>query len=145
MMEDQLPDDSRIVRYASPTKAEIPGSAFVRAEKDKDGLSVNWLCFQGTPEEQVAEVRRRSRLTLKANGRFFRVQIDQVRRHLQRNASDVGFVVICDPQNAEGERVEDTSHSLVTDLPAWDDAAAELIGDLIAQCIIEPHFPGRIV
>ena len=146
MKGDQLPAGARVLRYASPTRAEIPGTAFVRSPKDTDGLSVNWHeCFPGILEEQVVAVRQLIRQTLKKNGRFLLIDVDTVKAHLAMHAPDVNLAAIEDPLEADSDYFADPSHALLMGLPTHDDSPeSERIGDLIAQCIIEPQLPGRI-
>ena len=146
MKGDPLPTGAHVLRYASPTRAEIPATAFVRSPRDTNGLSVNWReFFSGNLEEQVASVRQVIRQTLRKNGRFFLINVDAVNAHLAIHAPDVSMGAIEDPLEAEGGRPADPSHALLTGLPVHDDSPeVERIGDLVAQCIIEPHHSGLV-
>ncbi len=136
-----LPHEAHVVRYVKPTdvrdSGKIAGAAFcLRAWRaDDTRLSVNWLeCFDNlTKEEQVAEVRRLSRLTMRQRGRLAELNVGATKEHLRSRLDSVRFVHA--PLAAEDTHEADPSHSEVNDLPAEDSPEAELIGDMIAQTI----------
>jgi len=136
-----LPDAAHVVRYVKPTDVrdggKIAGAAFcLRAWRPDDtSLSVNWLeCFDNlTNEQQVAEVRRLSRLTMRERGRLAELNVGATKEHLRSRLDSVRFVNT--PLAKEGTHEADPSHSEVTALPSADSPEAELIGDMIAQTI----------
>ena len=141
MTGPDLPDEAHVVRYVRPTDVrdggKIAGVAFcLRAWRPDDtSVSVNWLeCFGNlTQEQQVAEVRRLSRLTMRGHGRLAELNVGATKKHLRSRLDSVRFVHT--PLAAKGAHEADPSHSEVTDLPAADSPEAELIGDMIAQTI----------
>lgn len=153
MNGDELPDDSHVVRYVKPTLVREDGSVggeVFQLRSGEDNLSVNWLeCFSGiSKSQQVAEVRRRSRMQLRLNGRLAELNVGRTKGHLHSELSDLRFVR--DPLDAEeheGGFEADPSHSEITGLPPADTPEAELIGDMIAECVtavypgIQPENP----
>ena len=141
MSGQELTDDSHVVRYAKPTLVREDGSVggeAVQLRSGEENLSVNWLeCFPGISKpQQVDEVRRRSRLQLRPTGRFAELQVGPTKQHLHAELASLRFVH--DPLPAEGEFEADPSHSEITGLPA-DSPEAELIGDMIAECVTAVH------
>ncbi len=143
MNGDPLPRGAHVFRYAPPSKAKIPGSAFVRRSTDNDGLSVNRVdYFDGDREEQLRRIRSIIHCDLRKNGRFFEIDVDTAAAAVAPKV--IGAIE--DAVDAAPPRYPnaDPSHALITGLPAHDDPEAERIGDLIAKCIIEPHHPGLL-
>lgn len=141
MTGKDLPDDDHVVRYVKPTSVrsdgKIAGSAFcLRAQRPDDtGLSVNWLeCFRGrTKDQQVAEVRRLSRLKMRERGRLAELNIESTLQYLRDELDSLRFVH--EPLVAEDDYDADPSHAELVGLPPADSPQAELIGDMIAQTI----------
>ena len=142
MNGDALPDDSHVVRYAKPTLVREDGSVGGEAFQLRSGegsLSVNWLeCFPDISKpQQIAEVRGRSRLQLRPNGRFAELAVGQTKEYMRDQLADLRFVH--DPLEAEDGFEADPSHSGITGLPPADSPDAELVGDMIAECVTEVH------
>ena len=142
MRGDELPDDSHVVRDTKPTLVREDGSVggeTFQLRSGEESLSVNWLeCFTGmSKSQQVDEVRRRSRLQLRPNGRFAEVHIGRTKQHVDVELANLRFVH--DPLPAEGEFEPDPSHSEIAGLPAADSPEAELVGDMIAECVTAVH------
>ena len=95
---DDLPDDAHVVRYVKPRKllgdGSVDGSEF-RLRPDDKGLSVNWLeCFRDrSKEEQLAEVRRLSRLQMRASGCLAELNVGATKRHVQHEVAALRFVM----------------------------------------------------
>ena len=138
MTEQDLADDSHVVRYARPTlvreDGSVGGEAF-QLRREELSLSVNWLeCFEGlSVPEQLDEVRRLSRLQMRSNGRLAQLRVDRTRNHVRSELEVLRFVH--EPLAAEGEYEADPSHSEIVGLPQSDTPEAEMIGDLIAECV----------
>jgi len=152
MTGKNLPDDDHIVRYVKSTLIEygiVDGGAFV-LRPDEFGLSVNWLeVFGGTDHHrQVDEVRRLSRLRLARQGRFAMLNVGETKQNVSDGAQETGFQInpsICEaPLTATDGFEADPSHSEFTGLPTADSDRAMLVGDLIADCVKYPLFPGRM-
>ena len=141
MTGQELPDDDHVVRYVKPTSirtdGKVAGSAFcLRAQRPDDtGLSVNWLeCSRGcTKDRQVAEVRSLSRLTMRERGRLAELNIGATKQYLRSELDPLHFVH--KPLVPEGDYDADPSHSEMVGLPPAESPDAELIGDMIAECI----------
>ena len=137
-MSEALTCDSHIVRYAKPTSiledGSVGGTAF-QLRSQESYLSVNWLeCFKEVSEpEQLDEILRLSRLQMKKKGRLAKLHVGPTTRHLHSVLDGICFVHC--PLNPEGDRDADPSHSGVIGLPPADSLLAELIGDVMAECV----------
>ncbi|WP_425153561.1 hypothetical protein [Candidatus Palauibacter sp.] len=137
-----LPDDDHVVRYAKPTLVEEDGSVGGPAFQLRPGeasLSVHWLeCFDDQSRSgPLRQVRRLSRLRLSRNGRFAELHAGRTKQHLREELEDLRFVH--DPLEAQGGFEADPSHSGMRGLPDADTPEAELVGDMIAECVTELH------
>ncbi len=138
MKGDELPDDDHVVRYAKPAlvreDGSVGGEAF-QLRSGEESLSVNWLeYFPGISKpQQVQQVRQRSRLRLRPNGRFAELNVGQTKEHVHGELTDLRFVH--DPIEAEDGFEADPSHSEIAGLPAADSPEAELVGDMIAEYV----------
>lgn len=140
-----IPDDNHVVRYVSPRHVRKDGkvtwSAFsLRPHRPDDtGLSVNWLeCFcLSTKDEQLAEVRRVSRLELREGGRLAELNVGTTKRRLRREYLEIRFIQ--KPLVAEDNYQADPSHSEISGLPRGNSPEAELVGDMIVRSITEVH------
>ena len=144
MKGDDLPDDDQIVRYVKPSMiredGHPDGSEFrLRPDRPDDvGLSVNWLgAFELEKNHQLAEVRRLCRLTLRPSGRFAEMNIGTVKKKVTEELETLR--IVHDPLEAEAEFEADPSHSEITGLPPSESDQALLIGDLIAECVLDMH------
>lgn len=148
MIGDELPDEDHIVRYVKPTgireDGTVDGSEFrLRPNRPDDtGVSVQWLeCYRDLPKaDQLAQVRIVSRLTLKKRGRFAELNIGTVKRHVSEELEAMRIVHW--PLEATDRFPDDPSHAEITGLPPGESDQAALIGDMIAQCIVQTH-PAR--
>ena len=137
-----LPDEDHVVRYASPMlvldNGGIDGFAFRLRRRDA-GLSVNWLeCFRGRcKSQQLDEVRRRSRITMRPNGRLAELSIGVTKAHMVKRGTSIRFVHR--PLAAEDGDEADPSHGEMVGLPPGDSPEAAMIGDMIAECIENVH------
>ncbi len=139
-----LPADDQIVRYVKPSMIREDGTADgsdfrLRPNRpDESGLSVNWLeAFGSERANQLAEVRRLSRLTLKPRGRFAEMNVGAVISRVAEEASALRITHA--PLEAENGHEADPSHAEIIGLPPGDSDLAMLVGDLIAECVIEMH------
>lgn len=141
MTASALQPDDNVVRYASPRTihddGSVDGGAF-RLRAGEDGLSINWLeYFRGQPKaRQLQAVRRLARLTLRNSGRLAELNVGETQAYLEQ-VHDLLFVR--KPLAATGEYPADCSHSEIVGLPPGDSTAAELIGDMIAECVHTLH------
>ena len=108
------------------------------ARPDETGLSVNWLeAFQPGRSHQLNEVRRLFRLGLRPNGRFAEMNVGTVIREVAKELTTLR--VIHDPLEAKEGFDADPSHAEIIGLPPGDSDQAVLVGDLIAECVIDMH------
>ena len=138
MVGEDLTDGSHVVRYAKPTlvreDGSLGGEAF-QLRLQESSLSINWLeCFKGfSKPQQLDEVRRLSRLQMRRNGRLAELQVGYTKQYVLGELDSLRFVHM--PLAAEGKYEADPSHSEILGLPQPDSPEAEMIGDVIAECI----------
>ena len=144
MSRHDLPADDHIVRYVKPTMIQedgtVDGSDFrLRPDRpDEAGLSVNWLeAFEPGKIHQLNEVRRLFRLRLSQNGRFAEMNVGTIVRQLAKELDTLR--VVQDPCEATERFEADPSHAEIVGLPPGDSDLAVLVGDLIAECVIDMH------
>ena len=142
MTGQYLTDTDNVVRYVNRrsqrTDGSVDGSAFLLRENEQ-GLSVNWLDYFAslTKLQQLDEVRPLVRLTLRRSGRFAELNVGQTLNRISGRLSSARFVHR--PLPADGKYKADPSHSQIEGLPPGDTDEAELIGDMIAECVTEIH------
>lgn len=142
MNESDLPDSDHVVRYAGFTDILDDGtlncSAF-QLRKEETGLSVNWLeCFEDRDKEQQLEaIRPLIRLKRGRKGGLAELNVGKTREHLGNRLEQLRFISV--PLPADEKFEADPSHSEIIGLPPKDSPESELIGDMIAECVIEIH------
>ena len=144
-MRRDLADQGHIVRYVKPSLIEdetVDGSAFLLRTAES-GLSVNWLeAFGGDDQHhQLSQVRRLFRLRLAANGRFAKLNVRQTKEYVLENAQAIG--ISSAPLDPKDKFKADPSHAEITGVPPCDGDLAMLLGDLIAECVMYPLYPGK--
>lgn len=144
MKGDDLPAADHVVRYVKPTLIQedgtVNGADFrLRPNRpDETGVSVNWLeAFDGDKAHQVAHVRRLYRLTVRRTGRFAELNVGAVREKVAEELATLR--IVHDPLDAEGDFEADPSHAEIVGLPPGDSPEADMIGDLITECVITMH------
>ena len=147
MKGEPVPDQDHILRYVAPRHIDdgvISGSGFL-GKPGENAPSVSWLeCYPEPLENQLSEVRRRSRLKYGAAARLVRLNVGQTRAYVAGNSPfGISISVLHDPQPADAEHpLEDPAHSLMHGIPDRDSPQGETVGDLIVNCILE-QFPAR--
>ena len=144
MRGDDLPAADHVVRYVKPSMiledGTPDGSDFrLRAARpDETGLSVNWLeAFEPPKTQQLSEVRRLFRLSVRRNGRFAELDVGTTLRTVSEKLTTLRM--LHDPLEATAEFDADPSHAQIVGLPPGDSDEAALIGDLIAECVVGMH------
>ncbi len=144
MKRGDLPADDHIVRYVKPSMIQEDGTADgsdfrLRASRpDEKGLSVNWLeAFGSKKDRQLSEVRRLFRLRLRPSGRFAEMNVGTVLREVAEELDTLR--IVHDPLESEGSFDPDPSHVEIIGLPPGDSDQAVLVGDLMAECVIDMH------
>lgn len=144
MKGERLPSTDTIVRYVKPSMVQEDGnpdgSEFrLRSNgSDDTGLSVNWLeIFGNAKPDQLANVRKVSRLRRKPTGRFAEMNVGTVLQTIGHELHNA--LIVHDPLPATEEWDADPSHSEFVGLPPQDSDQALLVGDLIAQCVVAMH------
>lgn len=143
-MRVDLSTGHQIVWYAKPSMIQedgtVDGSDFrLRSAKpDGAGLSVNWLeAFGPGKSHQLGEVRCLCRLRLRPKGRFAEMNVGTVIREVAKELETLR--VVHDPLAATERFDADPSHAEIVGLPSGDSDQAALIGDLVAECVIDTH------
>lgn len=139
----KIPDADNVVHYLSSLKHDngiVIEPACQRSKPGKD-VSVNWLehFTELSKVEQIAEVRRLTRLTIKKVGRFAELNVGDVKKHLHSQCSTLDF--ISTPLDATENFVADPSHGDIVGLPPYESPHARLVGDVIAERVLTLH-PG---
>ena len=144
MKGEDLPTDDHVVRYVKPSmileNGTPDGSDFrLRVSRsDEMGLSVNWLeAFEPPKTQQLNEVRRLFRLSLRRNGRFAELDVGTTLRTVSEELTNLRMLHA--PLEAAGGFDADPSHAEIVGLPPGDSDEAALIGDLIAECVVDMH------
>ena len=142
----ELPDRDNVVRYAGFTdftdreQGVVNCSAFIRGSDPDVGHSVNWIEYFAnmTKSQRLDEVRRLIRMDLGAQGGLLELNVGETRQHLQGFLDGVQFLHA--PLSTTQQFEADPSHSDIMGLPSpVNEDLAELIGDMIAECISEIH------
>jgi hypothetical protein len=140
---DALPEADHVLRYVGGNQIDrgrINGAAFL-CRKNEASPSINWLeCFPGDLNAQIAEVRRCRRINYGATARLARLNVGFSSLYVSRNDPNSSLInFISDPldRDTEGQFPEDPSHSLIIGVPTIDSPEGELVGDLLAECVIE--------
>lgn len=142
-----VPEQDHILRYIKPMgfqNGTVSGSEFLK-KPNHQGTSVNWIeYFTGTLEQQIEEIRLRRRLEYKKTGALARLNVRRMKEFVAQETekilpTKVLLSVVKDPLEASDDHQEDRSHALIKDVPSLHDAHAELVGDLIRQCVIDTH------
>ncbi len=141
MTAQDLPNEDDVVRYARPSQVRdgvVDGSAFILRDMES-GLSVNRLDHFGgvAKERQLDEIRRLIRMNVSLNGRFAELNVGATLRRLSGELSALRFVL--SPLAAEDGFEADPSHSEILGLPQRDTPDAELVGDMLAECVQRNH------
>ncbi len=145
MTGNDLSNEHHVVRYVNfrsiRTDGKPDASAFSLREDrpDDTGVSVNWLeCFDDrTKVQQLDEIRRLSRLTMRKSGRLAELNVGATKKHIRSELENLRFIHA--PLPATDEHDADPSHSEITGLPPANSPEAELIGDMMAECIKAMH------
>ena len=100
---------------------------------------MNWLEYFGgrTKLQQLDGVRPLVRLELRRSGRFAELNVETTLERIRERLDSVRFVHR--PLPADSKHAEDPSHSQIEGLPSGETPEAELIGDMIAECVTEVH------
>ncbi len=145
MSRQELPESDHVVHYVPDRligeRNNLDPAAFMLRpadmKYDPSGVSVNWLEFTGSSskDEQLAQIREWSTLTLRKSGRFAELNVGNVLGMI--NAELDCAKIVHDPK-------EDPSHSLILGLPTPEEPDfSEDIGLIIVDCVLELH-PGKL-
>lgn len=141
MKGDDLPAGDHVVRYVKPSMIlgdGTPDGSDFRLRPDEKGLSVNWLeAFEPPKTQQLSEVRRLFRLSVRRNGRFAELDVGKTLRTVSEEL--ITLRILHDPLQAADGFDADRSHAQIVGLPPGDSDEAALVGDLIAECVGDMH------
>lgn len=143
-----LPLDDNVLRLIRPQYVDgdnIDGAGFLRRPNENDGASVNWLeWYAPPPEAQVNSVRGVARLKYGATAILVSLNVKKTIEYVSSQLNnEVNLAFVHDPLGAEEAFPADPSHSLVIGLPTTDGPEAELVKDLLVDCI-KDRFPARV-
>ena len=141
MKGDLLSKEHHIVRYVKPSNFNdgiLIASEFYLRPKES-GFSVNWLEFYShlDKKEQLAEIRKLSRLSLRPSGRYAEFNVGNIYSRLENEFKTLK--IFHSPLDKDSEYEADPSHSEIAGLPSDDEMQAELVADMIAECVLELH------
>ncbi len=152
MKGDSVPSEHHILRYVGGRHIDrnadgepvILDSGFIARPRDNNQPSYNWLeCLSGSLREQIRQIRGATRIGYGATARLAQLNVGSVIRGVADGTRDQREVsVIHDPLDAKDGQIADPSHALMTNVPDEDDPEGELVGDLIADCVLR-SFPAR--
>lgn len=145
MKGDDLPNEHHVVRYVNHRSQKSDGSptgaafSLRKGRSDETGLSVNWLEYfdSDTKDQQLDEVRRLLRLQKKKSACFAELNVGITKQRVHNELDDLRFIHM--PLCATNEHESDPSHSEIINLPPANSPEAELIGDMIAECVQAVH------
>ena len=143
MTVSELHDEANVVRYIRPRAIYEDNTLDSRAfylRSGEDGLSVHWLEYFGnlTKEQQLQEIRPLIRLNMSRNGRLAELNVGVTKSYLRQQLG-LSLSFERKPLAAEGRYPADGSHCEITGLHSSASPEAELIGDLIAECVHALH------
>lgn len=144
---DHIPGADHVLRYIKPTQIDgdvVNGEGFL-TRPGEDAASVNWIEYFDPPiENQVAGVRNAVRLNVARAGRLVRLNIGHAIEYVRKN-DPMGLILsfVHDPLEANERFAADPSHALIQGIPMQNTPEAAIIKDLIAHCILSPHFPAK--
>lgn len=146
MKGDDLPENDNIARYVKPSMIQEDGTADgsdfrLRPDRpDEHGLSVNWLEILGSEKShQLKEVRRLcgQHLSLKTAGKFAEMNVGTIIDKVSEVLETIR--IIHDPLEVGQGFEADPSHSEISNLPPGESDDAMLVGELIAECVVDLH------
>jgi hypothetical protein len=142
---DHVPDTDHVLRYVRPKHVDngvVNGAGFLRRPHE-DASSVNWMeHFAAPPTNQVAEIKARKRISYAKTGVLARVNVGQTTSYVQANdPSGTTLSFEHDPLDEDEAQnwPADWSHALIKGIPVAETPEAELVKDLIADCVLETY------
>jgi hypothetical protein len=142
---DDIPDEHSVCRVIKasqfdPDALSAQPAAFLRTEKDLDGLSVNWVEFVHHERDQALAqilIVLRQKREVKASQRFATVRVDAARQKAQeRNV--LGVTIRHSPEALPAYDHDDPSHSLVSD---YSMDLNMLVAEAIAESVVAVSAP----
>jgi hypothetical protein len=138
-------DVDHVLRYVRPKHVDagvVNGAGFLR-RPEEDASSVNWMeHFPGPPLNQVAEIKARKRISYAKTGVLARVNVGETKAYVQANDPLRTLLTFehdpLDPDDAKNAPA-DWSHALIRGIPIVDTPEAELVKDLMADCVLETY------
>ena len=136
MKGDAVPDSDNIARFCKPSTALngiIEATAFMLRERDKGGLSVNWLEFLkcSDRDHEVKEVQRiySETLSVSKKARIAILNVGEIRDIVRSEThDDRNIEVLHDPVSGG-----DQSHSEIHNLKPDNEEIAELILEVLRE------------
>jgi hypothetical protein len=144
-----LPDEDHVLRYIRKKHVDngiVCGAGFMRRPTEDTPPSVNWMeCFTPPIVNQIEEISARRRIKYEKRGKLVRINVGHTKRYVAENVTlssaetPILFVLafLHDPLRAEKEQPADPSHALIDGIPVERTPDAELIQDLLVDCILD--------
>ena len=153
MIGDEIPDEHHVLRYVKPSLLDgdqVVGGAFVLRPSEL-GLSLSWveILEESDSSDPIATIRRLARISLASTGIFAKLNVQNTRQYVPAAAAEAGISVNLSileaPLSSTLDFEADPSHAEIHGLPDHADDAAMVVGDLIAECILLPLIPVRVI
>ena len=153
MKGDSVPPAHHVLRYVGGIHFDedtegntvINGAGFIAKPHEDNKPSCNWLEYlSGNLEQQIQRIRDTARIQYGATARLARLNVGCIIREVANGTeSCLELMVIHDPLDVDDEYpIADPSHALILNVPNTNDPEGELVGDLIADCVLQ-LFPAR--
>jgi hypothetical protein len=142
---DPVPAADHLLRYIDKKFVDqgtnqIDGAGFLAREREKSP-SANWMeCFAPPVTNQIDEIRAVKRVTYHKRGRLARIRVEQTIQHVEAQARLV-LSFVHDKLDATHTYPPDPSHVLMHGIPQLNTSEAELVLDLLRECVLELFVP----
>ena len=144
-----LPEEDYVLRYIGKKHVDngvVNGSGFMRRPTEDTPPSVNWMEYFPPPmTNQVAEISAHRRIKYEKRGKLVRINVGHTKRYVAENARwpvaenqrAIILAFLHDPLRAENKWPADPSHAVIDGIPMEKTPDAELIRDLLVDCIVD--------
>jgi hypothetical protein len=142
---DHVPGADHLLRYIDKKFVDqgtnqIDGGGFL-ARKDEKSPSANWMeCFALPVQNQIDEIRAVKRITYHKRGRLARINVEQT---IQRVKTEAQILLSFEHDKLDAMQTypPDPSHVLMHGILQLNTSEAELVRDLLRECVLELFVP----
>lgn len=140
-----LPSTDHALRYIKPTHIDngvINGQGFL-PRSGENAPSANWMeWFDPPPDNQVASIRRISRIKYARTGYLVALNVGQTLKFVRDNSTIPAAIKFMHMPLVETNGLPaDPSHCEIQGFSEVSPSEAALLGDLMVQCAIRPYYP----